>query len=334
MDFFGNLNYTANANSSYGMVFVLGLLTGAHCIGMCGGFMLTYLDHGKKQGQSQFTSHLKYATSKTISYTIFGGVFGAIGSVVYFSSSLKAGASMFGGFLLLYLGAKAFGLLPGIKKHFSSPKNLGRVKLSSPISIGLLNGLMIACGPLQAMYLIAAGLGDPFHGMALLFVFALGTLPLFLFYGVIIGRLKSIRSKWPDRLTAGIIVLFGIIMVNRGLSLGGYSLDFRNDSRAVHSSVKKQPAQLLKMTANEKGWGSDVLHFEHGRKIKWVIDVEKITACNNTIEIPALGISKQLELGGNIIEFDPGNKTTLVHTCWMGMMSGEFKSKQLIQTKK
>lgn len=323
-EFFGDFGYEANANQGYGMVFVLGLLTGAHCIGMCGGFMLSYLDHGKKKGESHLQSHLKYAVSKTISYTILGGVFGAIGSVIYFSSSLKAGVSMFGGFLLLYLGAKAFGLIPGVRKHFSSPKKMGRVNLSSPISIGLLNGLMIACGPLQAMYLIAAGLGDPLNGMMMLFVFALGTLPLFLLYGVIVGRLKTIRSKWPDRLTAGIIVVFGIMMVNRGMALGGYSFDLGSNKAAVHSTNSNAKPQVLEMTADASGWGTDVIHFEAGRKIKWIINVSKVTVCNREIEIPALGLKKKLVLGENIIEFDPGENSRLAYTCWMGMMNGEF----------
>ena len=37
-------------------------------------------------------------------------------------------------------------------------------RYSNPFVIGLLNGLMIICGPLQAMYIMAAGTGDPVEG--------------------------------------------------------------------------------------------------------------------------------------------------------------------------
>lgn len=327
IDFFGKFNYNVETDSNLGMIFVLGLLTGAHCVGMCGGFMLSYLDHGKKRGVPQVRSHLEYALSKLISYTLFGGIFGAIGSVLYFSSSLKAAVSILGGFLLLYLGAKAFGLIPGIRKHFVSPKRMGRLNLSSPISVGLLNGLMIACGPLQAMYLIAAGIGDPLSGMLVLFVFGLGTLPLFLLYGLVIGKLKTIRSPWPDRLTAGIIVVFGLIMVNRGMALGGYSLSSNDSVITAQSINNNKTPQVLKMTADASGWGEDVILFEPGRKAIWIIDVSEVTVCNREIEIPALGIKHKLTIGENTIEFDPGNHQKLTYTCWMGMMTGQFKSK-------
>jgi plastocyanin domain-containing protein len=85
--------------------------------------------------------------------------------------------------------------------------------------------------------------------------------------------------------------------------------------------------QVLSMTANKKGWGKDVIYFEGGKKVKWIIDVKELTMCNKTIEIPALELKQDLVEGRNCIEFDPGNHGSLVYTCWMGMMRGEFRAK-------
>ena len=55
----------------------------------------------------------------------------------------------------------------------------------SPLAIGLLNGLMLGCGPLQAMYIMAAGTGSPQEGATMLFFFGFGTLVPLLSFGLI-----------------------------------------------------------------------------------------------------------------------------------------------------
>ncbi len=186
---------------------------------------------------------------------------------------------------------------------------------------------MIACGPLQAMYLVAAGVGEPVYGVLLLFVFALGTLPLFLFYGLIAGKLKRLKSKWPDRITASIVIIFGILMINRGMALGGMSFSSSSVAHDTLTVSDNKTPQICSMNATKSGWGKDVIYFEVGRKVRWVIDVKELTMCNRTIEIPALEVKRDLVEGKNVIEFDPGNHSSLVYTCWMGMMRGEFIGK-------
>ena len=86
-----------------------------------------------------------------------------------------------------------------------------------PFVIGLLNGLMIACGPLQAMYVMAAGTGSAIEGAKMLFTFGIGTLPVLLSFGfltsLISGALTSMQhahptaqsqkvESWPNPLSA------------------------------------------------------------------------------------------------------------------------------------
>lgn len=42
---------------SLGLIFVLGLLTGFHCVGMCGGFVLSYTADDARAGRSSYLSH-------------------------------------------------------------------------------------------------------------------------------------------------------------------------------------------------------------------------------------------------------------------------------------
>jgi copper chaperone CopZ len=74
------------------VIFVVGLLTSLHCIGMCGGFVLSYttkeaMDENQKK-KSKFFSHFKYGAGKTITYVILGALFGLLGSFVTFSPKL------------------------------------------------------------------------------------------------------------------------------------------------------------------------------------------------------------------------------------------------------
>lgn len=44
---------------SYGMIFVVGLITGLHCIGMCGSFVISYTVKDAQQGQAPYLSHCR-----------------------------------------------------------------------------------------------------------------------------------------------------------------------------------------------------------------------------------------------------------------------------------
>lgn len=58
--------------------------------------------------------------------------------------------------------------------------------------------------------------------------------------------------------------------------------------------------------------------------LKWVINGEEITGCNNTIVVPGMDIEQKLQSGNNLIEFTPGSED-LNFSCWMGMKRGVIK---------
>ena len=60
----------AEAGAGYGALFVIGLLTGVHCIGMCGGIMLTQAGAARK---SRFSGPALYNLGRVISYAAAGG---------------------------------------------------------------------------------------------------------------------------------------------------------------------------------------------------------------------------------------------------------------------
>ena len=78
-------------NASLGLVFLVGLLTSTHCIGMCGGILLAQTTdaHGVT-GRSKrgLIASAAYNGGRVVSYTAVGAVCGALGALVMLVFSL------------------------------------------------------------------------------------------------------------------------------------------------------------------------------------------------------------------------------------------------------
>ncbi len=88
---FLNVFPEAEAGMGLGMVFVVGVLTSAHCLAMCGGINLsqTALRHGGATGRAAATPSILYGLGRTLSYTIIGAAVGGVGSLATFSVGVK-----------------------------------------------------------------------------------------------------------------------------------------------------------------------------------------------------------------------------------------------------
>ena len=82
-------------NLGYSLIFLIGVLAGFHCVGMCGGLVITYSASAtvKSEKKTKITlPHFEYNLGRLISYTIIGGILGGIGSFFainpYFSGTL------------------------------------------------------------------------------------------------------------------------------------------------------------------------------------------------------------------------------------------------------
>ena len=139
-------------NMGYGLLFLVGLLTGFHCIAMCGGFVVSYTTKGTAEGKKPHQLHASYAIGKTLSYTAIGALFGLLGSIIAFTPATRGIAGIIAGLFLIIFGIKMLDIFPFLRRfQFGLPKFLNRwlgkesqEYADSPLVIGLLNGLMIA----------------------------------------------------------------------------------------------------------------------------------------------------------------------------------------------
>jgi sulfite exporter TauE/SafE/copper chaperone CopZ len=231
---------------SLGLIFVLGLLTGFHCVGMCGGFVLSYTADDAAAGRRSYLSHLLYGAGKTLSYTLIGATFGLLGAIVAFTPLLRGVAGMLAGAFLIVFGLNMLGLFAPLRRfRLGLPAPLQTFIYEKqtrsrhrPFVIGLLNGFMLACGPLQAMYVMAAGTGSGLEGAKMLFAFGVGTLPVLLSFGVLATLISGALTHRLLRASGVIVVVLGAVMINRGLILTGSGYDLHSVIGSVSRMVR------------------------------------------------------------------------------------------------
>ena len=201
-----------------------------------------------------------------------------------------------------------------------------------PMMTGLLNGLFIACGPLQALYIYAAGTGSPMQGGISLMAFGLGTLPVMLGFGGVANILSSKATRKILKLSAIIVLILGLIMLNRGLALTGTGYDYNSIVKGVKGIdvstsnvyIDYEGYQIIKMDVTRYGWEPDSFVLKKDIPVKWVINGKEINGCNNAIQVPRLNLKFDVNPGEQVIEFIPTEDGVITWSCWMGMIPGTF----------
>lgn len=344
--FIGNSTAGVDMNSkltsaTYLVLFVLGVLTSIHCVGMCGGIMLS--QSISKENSSKLDSikpAALYNLGRVLAYTILGGIAGALGSVFTLSSTLRAALQLFAGAFMIIMGLNmsGFGLFRKINLKLPWSACSIKKKPKAPFLVGMLNGLM-PCGPLQTMQLYALGTGSAFKGALSMFLFALGTVPLMLTFGALSGLLSKNSTKTVLKFSGILVVVLGIIMGTRGLALAGInipSIAFNSNASAATKSAAAKPTiengvQIIKMTADGNGYTPNGLYVQKDMPVKWIIDGKALNSCNSTIVIPSLNKVINLNSGENVIEFTPKDKD-IPFSCGMGMIRGIIKVVDNIQS--
>lgn len=217
----------AKAGMGYGALLLLGVMTSLHCVAMCGGIGMAQSTSAARNGRSIARANLLYNLGLVASYTLTGGLVGALGTVLSLSDGMKAAVQLVAAVFMLVMALNLLGDFSLTRRlSLSLPKGLYALlagKGSSSLLLGLLNGLM-PCGPLQAMQLYALSTGSAARGALSMLLFSLGTVPLMLGAGLAAGRLRKSAASLL-RTTSALIVLFmGLNMLAQGLALCGITV--------------------------------------------------------------------------------------------------------------
>jgi len=328
-----------NQSMGYGVLFFVGLLTSLHCIAMCGGINISQcvsfkMDNDNSGKFSKLKPSLLYNSGRVISYTIIGGIVGALGSVISFSGAAKGIVAIVAGVFMVIMGLNMLNIFPWLRKlNPRMPKIFGnKIHYNKgnygPFYVGLLNGLM-PCGPLQAMQIYALGTGSFAAGALSMFMFSIGTVPLMFGLGAVSSILSSKFTHKMMKVSAVLVIVLGVVMANRGLALAGLSFPYMpigidNSTRGSGIATIQDRVQIV--TTKLQPGRYEPITVQKGIPVRWTIRAEKgdINGCNNEIVIPKFNISKKLEVGDNVIEFTPKETGTFAYSCWMGMIRSKI----------
>ena len=186
------------------VVFLIGMLTGVHCIGMCGGIMLSTGDA------------VRYNAARIFGYTVMGALFGTVGEVFTYGNQFKSMLLTLCGLGVVITGLIMWGITP-LRKIVPAINKPCRFK-GGAFTVGMLTALM-PCGVLSSMWLVAASSGKWMKGAAYMCVFGAGTCVFMLLFGILGKMLPKKYNKYALRISTILIVSLGIIMMRKGLQL-------------------------------------------------------------------------------------------------------------------
>lgn len=221
--------------------FLLGLASGVHCIGMCGGIVGAFSAQGVVRGPSAVARAPSlrllgaFNAGRVSSYALAGAMAGALGGV----GALAAG--MVDLQRLLYVVANVFLVLIGLHLAGVSPflarfERLGApvwrriqplaarmLPADTPLRAWLAGSMWgwLPCGLVYGMLATAVAAGSAGGGALAMLAFGLGTVPNLMLAGLALARLRRFVARRAVRLTAGGLVLgFGVIGLARAADLG------------------------------------------------------------------------------------------------------------------
>ncbi|HUB32658.1 MAG TPA: sulfite exporter TauE/SafE family protein [Bryobacteraceae bacterium] len=212
----------------FSLMLSLGLVSGMHCLGMCGPIVLAYsLPLGRR---GVWRAHLSYNAGRILTYMLLGALAGAAGGglgVLGRMAGLATGARIFAGAAMIVAAVCMIGFGPssglitirkgGIAGRFH--RAAGRLLLASreKFTLGLLLGFL-PCGLVYAALLKAMESAGALSGALTMLAFGLGTAVALLAAGAV-SSLAAVRvGRWSNRLAAVSIAIAGAVLLWRGLA--------------------------------------------------------------------------------------------------------------------
>lgn len=232
-----------------GVFFLVGLLGGAHCLGMCGPLVTMYADRmAKSQEQSggrgdllglyEVRQHALFNLGRTVSYATIGAVFGLAGALVFDASALtrfEQPVRILTGFVISavillsglryllgrfgdhsFVGSGAFGWIYGqIQGHVdewaTGPGIFG---------FGLVHGFL-PCPLLYPAFLYVFAQGSALGGAVSLGLLGVGTFPTLFLYGTVIQSVDATHRARLHRVLGVTFLLMGWMLLSHSLGLVG-----------------------------------------------------------------------------------------------------------------
>jgi hypothetical protein len=226
----------------------IGLLGGAHCLGMCGPLVTMYADRlgtdADRVRGYDVRQHLLFNLGRTASYAVVGTVMGALGALLFDAAAIASVAAVVRGTVGVAIGTVIVLVGLGYLVRGSTTATLSVPVLDDAFAraygtitervdewvagpriaaLGALHGLL-PCPLLYPAFLYALARGDPIEGGLALTALGLGTIPSLFVYGTLFQTL-SVRTRTHLHRVLGVLfVVLGYLPLAMGLMALGVDL--------------------------------------------------------------------------------------------------------------
>jgi sulfite exporter TauE/SafE len=204
-------------------LFIVGLLGGGHCAGMCGGIVGALSLQSPQGGGAAILVHLAYNLGRIGSYVLAGLLAGLLGQAAGNLMAVQHGLYLFASLMLIAMGLYLLGItqiltplerggqalwqrIQPLTKRFLPVRGIAQA-----LPLGLLWG-WLPCGLVYSALTTALASGSAGQGALLMLAFGLGTLPNLLLAGLLLARFRRFAQARVTRMVSGLLVLgYGII---------------------------------------------------------------------------------------------------------------------------
>jgi sulfite exporter TauE/SafE len=341
---------------SFWSYLALGLATSVHCVAMCGGLVLTYAvkgDSGRTLPE-RVKPHLAYQSAKILSYMVVALALGTLASLAGSTldiTGIRNWIMVLAGAYMVILGLAMTGAFPPLQWLTPRPPRFlvraltrnrrkamaeisqGEAGTGTPIVFGLLTGLM-PCAPLMAAQAGALSAPSPLGGAALMLAFGLGTAPLMLVFGLATSALSSAFKRRMLVVAAVVVVLFGVIILNRGAMLVGSPVTFDSVAAAVTGTstdteggytVGADGVVEVSLMIRNTRFEPEVVRIPADSRVRLLVDRQEDNSCSDQVALPQLGVLQNVAaFAVTAVDLPATAAGTYTLTCGMGMMSGQL----------
>jgi hypothetical protein len=241
------------ANADLVIFLIIGVLAGAHCLGMCGPLVGFYANRMSERQSSQRATtltlfevrqHALFNGGRVIGYAFLGVLFGLLGGTLFTTvdsvsavgSGVRAVAGLLvgslviaGGLTYVFRGAGAPlpGSIPLVSTVFRRISSLLTNRIdqltgsTGIVALGTVHAVL-PCPIIYPAYLYAFAIGDPVRGGLSLAVLGIGTFPSLFAYGTMLGTLTTTQRVGLHRVLGVAFVALGYVLLSHGLILLGF----------------------------------------------------------------------------------------------------------------
>jgi uncharacterized protein len=329
---------------SYGLVFIIGLVASvSSCIAVTGGLLVAvaakYNEATAKLTPMRRMKPLVYFNAgRVLSYTLLGGVIGALGSALTLSPEVNGVLTILASVVMVLLGLQMLKLLPALTRFLPTmPKAFGhyihdlaeRDANGGAFILGAVT-FFLPCGFTQALQLYVLAKGSFVVGALTMLAFALGTLPALLSLSAMSSFLTGGFQRHFLTFAGAAVVILGLFNIQNGLTLaattaGTTASNATGSETANGVALQTVPVvdgkQIIEMKIVGYQYEPHQFNVVQGMPVEWRVDASEAQGCGRILLAPGAGVRKLLSYGITVISFTPQQTGDIRFNCAMGMMT-------------